>query len=183
MGLEVAAFNSVVSACGRALAWQEALGALLAMVSVEPDGATAIAAVRACRGRWSLGLVLLSSWPEALAARVAAMGACGEAAQWQHAVSLLEPAPAAYGAAMAACSRAQLWQRVLQLLQTSRDHAAHDSISCYTAMVACDRAREWQRALRLFHGFGGLTVEQDVRFFTSAISACHYGSRWRDAVA
>ncbi|CAK9101589.1 unnamed protein product [Durusdinium trenchii] len=128
-----AAGNVAMSACEKALEWEQALRTFWWMIeqSLQPD----------------------------LISYVAAMSSCEKGHQWQAALSFFErmrlesirPDVTCFNAAISCCEKALQWQQSLELLAAMASfRVASDSISLSAAMSACTRSSRWSAALYLF---------------------------------
>ncbi|CAJ1368768.1 unnamed protein product, partial [Effrenium voratum] len=109
-----------------------------------------------------------------------AVGACGKASYWRHALHLFQESEGSLlliNAALGACERSGQWQVALCLLGSAPDVVG---VSC--AVGACEKASAWRAALRLFQRQVGRKLRPDVICFGAAISACEKGVQWRLAM-
>eukprot|EP00397_Hematodinium_sp_SG-2012_P035531 GEMP01038231.1.p1 GENE.GEMP01038231.1~~GEMP01038231.1.p1 ORF type:complete len:253 (+),score=69.35 GEMP01038231.1:139-897(+) len=137
-GGDVVAWNSVLSAYGRAGQWARALELLARM---RESASLPNPNTRSC---------------------ATVINALAKARVWQRACGLLEdmyvgedseertpPDTICVNAAITACARVGQWQRALNLLHNHRAREIVDVISYNAALNACERAAEWQQALSL----------------------------------
>lgn len=144
------------------------------------------AAMVACGGRWQHVISLLEdmcdhSWPPDEIHFQRAVAACRS---WEWLVRLLVSARrqeldigiAAYDMALTTFRKQSEWAVALVCLASM---PSPDATNCATVILAMGEAHEWPRALALAHNMLG---SMGIRAANAAITACHRGSQWQQAV-
>eukprot|EP00913_Durusdinium_trenchii_P027156 g25481.t1 len=154
--------NSMVSACEKSHAWQNALQ----MDDIDLPGFNA--AISACEKaeEWQQSLRLLWSLP--ISADVvscnAALSACNSGAVVRR-LGSIKAVDGPYGKL---CEKRQKWQIALQLLQSFP--VPRSSTSCNAAIAACQTC--WPVAMELLTSFSFWRLQRDEVSFSSAIAVC-----------
>eukprot|EP00435_Cladocopium_sp_Y103_P042202 s722_g11.t1 len=192
--------TATISACGRAGHWQLSLALLEDRLGRRSDEVHN-------RFSWRWALRLLGELTEEMEADVvcfgAAISACETAAEWQHALNLLQqllqaellPNTVIFNALASFIEAIRLpqgcfpllhpfeekagrWPLALQLLTEAQALQLADLVTFNAVISACEKGQQWRKALELLALAKGL-VKIDVISCNAAQSACGAASRWQ----
>ena len=162
--VELASYNSVISACSKVARWEFALR--LADEIPKADEITFGSLVSACyRGHWSLALHLLyqsrlqNIRPNRIMVHSAIVSCEGQ--RWPWSLYLFEeslswrvsPDSTLVGAVISSCEKGHQWARCLDLLSRSIDklRCPPDLPMLTTSISAMAKSHRWEHALELVH--------------------------------
>ncbi|CAK9019734.1 unnamed protein product [Durusdinium trenchii] len=122
-----------------------------------------------------------------------AINACGKAACWQHALSLLnqlgvrrlQPSHISYNTSIDACARASRWEEAVHLSRlTLGSHSIADSalFALNTALSACARSATWRMAIHMLKQIRTQLLEPDEVSFKWLLSAFERAQFWEKAM-
>ncbi|CAE7864389.1 unnamed protein product [Symbiodinium microadriaticum] len=190
----IAAYTSVIAACGKRSNWSMAVGLLQDARSrqLRPDMPALNSALTALgrAGRWreaTMYLDLAKSWclhPSPVSFG-ALLDALARATRWQRALCVLDDDDTAVGliafnSALTACERASEWGQAIQLLHEMREFGPHpDIISVNAVLAAC--VSKWQEALRIYATLPSMELRPSIVTLNSLMNACASGLQWQFA--
>eukprot|EP00438_Fugacium_kawagutii_P014443 Skav223490 [mRNA] locus=scaffold1160:9704:16560:- [translate_table: standard] len=193
-------YSATISACEKAVQWQQALRIFEEMQTsrVNPDTVSYNASISACEkaGRWREAVNLFEAMRAEDVSRdvysfSATISACEKGAQWQQALNLFEtmyrikviPNVFSYSAAISACEKSGQWQTALSLFERMPAAKVYPNVVSYSAVVgACEKGTQWQQALQLFEAMPSAKISPNAISYSAAICACGRGGHWQQAL-
>eukprot|EP00913_Durusdinium_trenchii_P033796 g31636.t2 len=182
--------TAAIAACGRARAWDKALGILQKMREdgPPPDAFCCNSAIKACNNlKQQLqvfdGMCHLGPSPD-IATYGALTSSLGRVARWEDCLEMLRELDSqslesnliVYSAAISACDKGSQWQVAIDLLERLEDQET-SLVCCSAAMSACARGSQWELALDLLATTRSAGLQFDLIMFSTGISA--QGSQWQ----
>ena len=191
---ESVAFNSVLSAWGKAGKWELGHRALSQMqcLRVQPDHISFTSCLDAS-GRadcWRGSSFLLRQMSrQGVRADVVAWNCAISGQSWQPALEALASMPSqalapdrvSYGSAISRCGQSTQWQHALATMRCMNSHACpHVSLVTYHAAISACEA-QWPLAIGLLAALCGARLAEVVTYNSSA-SACQKALQWLQAL-
>ena len=154
---DLAAYNSVISACAKVARWTLALSIAAEIGPNKWDEVTLGSLISACdRGEWGLALQLLE----------------------QGRLREIQPSRIAIHSAIVAFE-GQHWPWAIHLLEESLAWRVFPDASMLGAVVSsCEKGHQWLRSLHLLNLFFAQKCTPDLAALTSSISACAKAHCW-----
>ena len=113
-----------------------------------------------------------------------------KSAHWQFALYLFQemsfkqifPSVVTYNSMISACGKGGEWQRALQFFHSILDRKLSPTVVSYTAAICALEKSHWQGALSLFSTMAGRNISPDVITCNALISSCEKGNQWQMAL-
>ncbi|CAJ1405410.1 unnamed protein product [Effrenium voratum] len=172
-------YNSVMTC----LTWRSglALAQHMEQCQLAPDQVSRGILLRNCQD-WCWGIQLLKAWPD-VEVNIIAFNSFLNLCTWQLALmdaSRLDPNLTTCNTRINACS--EHWEIAATLLAGSYGRRKLDGISYNSSLKAYAEAGRWRAALELLPLMARRRAAATARSYSSSISACGLGLRWKSAL-